>query len=379
MDTATVLAERHQLIKDSIRFKPVKRIPTMSNAWTWQIVDSDLNVTIEQCNDDWDLMEKVNREHIERYNFDIYMCPGTRNANAVSKALGANQHMIKGNFIQALDLHLINTPEDYRAYMADPTMYAWTKVGPERFEGLTLGQIETAIVELGKYFGYIGKIENICAEEYGVITPNPNRCGQPLETYIDTMRGLRGFAIDMRRHPDLLDELVEYHLPAFKASVDRALSFDENVRYFSDVCHGFLGHSIMNLKQFEKYFMPFTSYLLGECVKKDKTAFIMWEADAIRFADLFNDYPKGTIIALMEQEDLLDIRAAMPNLGMIGGVRSTTLHGGTPQQCVDEAKRLVEGLGTGFILSQNKMLTYASDCDRENLLAVQEYANSMVL
>ena len=54
---------------------------------------------------------------------------------------------------------------------------------------------------------------------------------------------------------------------------------------------------------------------------------------------------------------------------------SALLGNGTPQECVDSAKKLIDEIGRdgGFILSQNKMLSYKEDCRRENLKAVSDF------
>ena len=49
------------------------------------------------------------------------------------------------------------------------------------------------------------------------------------------------------------------------------------------------------------------------------------------------------------------------------------LGNGTPQECVDYAKKLIDELGDGYIFSENKMLSFKNDCKRENLLAVREF------
>ena len=47
----------------------------------------------------------------------------------------------------------------------------------------------------------------------------------------------------------------------------------------------------------------------------------------------------------------------------------------SPDECVDYAKRLCDELGKdgGFIISENKMLSYKNDAKAENLAAVTKF------
>lgn len=54
-------------------------------------------------------------------------------------------------------------------------------------------------------------------------------------------------------------------------------------------------------------------------------------------------------------------------------MKTELLGKGTPQECVDYAKRLVDEMGSGYIFSQDKMISFKFDCQRENLLAVNDF------
>ena len=74
------------------------------------------------------------------------------------------------------------------------------------------------------------------------------------------------------------------------------------------------------------------------------------------------------------------MRKAFPNCCVIGGMTSKLLSQGTKEECVDRVKYLVDELGPkGFILGQDKMMSYRVDAKPENVLAVCEYMQSMKL
>lgn len=65
-------------------------------------------------------------------------------------------------------------------------------------------------------------------------------------------------------------------------------------------------------------------------------------------------------------------------MALFGGMPCTLLGKGTQEECVDYAKRLIDELGRdgGFILSQDKMVSFASDCKPENLKAVSQLVHT---
>ena len=107
-----------------------------------------------------------------------------------------------------------------------------------------------------------------------------------------------------------------------------------------------------------------------------KTVVIYLENSIMRFAEYFQDYPKGHIIMILELDDLVELRKKLPNICFAGGMTAALLGNGTPEQCVDRVKYLANELGDGFILSQDKMMAFRNDCRRENLEAVCEYVNN---
>jgi hypothetical protein len=70
------------------------------------------------------------------------------------------------------------------------------------------------------------------------------------------------------------------------------------------------------------------------------------------------------------------MRKRLPNVALAGGMKTCLLGYGTNEQCVDYATTPIDTLGAGFVLSQDKMISYRNDVRRENLLAVNEFARN---
>ena len=65
----------------------------------------------------------------------------------------------------------------------------------------------------------------------------------------------------------------------------------------------------------------------------------------------------------------------------MGGITSELMGGGTPDEVVALAQKLIDELGRegGFILTQDKMMSYRNDCTAENLHALCDFANGYYL
>ena len=112
--------------------------------------------------------------------------------------------------------------------------------------------------------------------------------------------------------------------------------------------------------------IPFETCTLSERMN----ARICTEGRTLGFKDYFRDYKKGTLTFHLELDDPFEFRRELPNIAIMGGLTTDLLSSGTPEECVKQAKLLCDELAQegGFILSENKMMSYRNDCNSENYL-----------
>lgn len=364
------LKERLQLFDDTVHFRKTSRVPTESNIWSWAVFDADLGVTLEEAVCDWAIMEQVIRKLQERYGFDTHHMPGNRNNGRLSKALGRSSHNIVGDKVYVLGGCVIEDDE-FEDFFRDPITYGWTKIGPRYYEGMTVAQVYEAIAAQKAGNDYLTRITDVLNKEYGSTLIAKNYALPPMETLF-SLRGLKKVGIDMRRRPEVYREYNEIMEAGQLAAADQALG-EERGNYVADILTCFMAHSILNRKQFETIYFPVTKKVYDKCAEKGGVIFNFWEAECIRFADYFADYPKGIMIIHPEIEDVRDVRRAFPNACIQGGMPLRLLSSGTPQECVEYVKKLVDDMGEGYIFSTDKMISYRNDCKRENLEAVMDY------
>ena len=202
------------------------------------------------------------------------------------------------------------------------------------------------------------------------------------ENLFNIVRGIQGFSVDMRKDKGLLhavlDALSEEFLAPNIAKL-RTMPKGPNYDYCFDGQLFFMAHTIMNNRQFEEFQWPIIKQILDVMVECDKHIRIYVQGKMMdRLAGYFADYPKGHFAFHLEGDDLFAARKALPNCALIGGIPVDTLGYSSKEECLNLTRSLVEELGAdgGFILSQDKMLTYRNDAKAENLKAICDYMNA---
>ena len=377
MDTKEKLQERLEVCHKAIAFERTSRIPYISNDWSWRFLDTELGYSFSEAVGDYEKLEQVVYESIERYPCDGLLCPGTRNNVVLANILGGGRHKVanEGAVVQTLDSSPFD-PEDYAAYAKNPILTSWEKFFPKRFGRLNLQQIEDSVKAVMD-FGALGARMNKTMEEKYGIPPLGPMTGLPIEPMFTNFRGIKGVSMDMRRNTQLVEDFVTATKPGFLAKAEQTMKAYKGKSICGTVIT-FLAHSVMGNKQFERFYWSVYKDYIDLAVKYNAPIYQFTEATLLRFADFFDDVPKGTIVAHLEQDDIFETRKRLPNIALAGGMPTTMLYQGTIEQCVDYAKKLIDELGAegGYLFSQNKMMTYANDAKRENLMAVVDFVNS---
>lgn len=368
--------EKVKLFKDAISFKKPKSIPNLSNFFTWKISDSEF--TFKESLYDFNKMEKLTCDFHERYNFDAYMDLGTRNPLAITDALGGGFHIFdeKTDSINAYD-HVLMSAEEYKDFANDPL--AFSKILFERkFPNVGAKEMLESISAYLAFGQFAQNMTDKFTNEYNrpAVFDMTAAILTPYEFFNSAARGIKELSLDVRRHQQQLIEAMDVYYELFtKNAIDVALASDSSM-YVTDIYTALLGYSMLNIKQFEKVYWPILKKYIDKVVEQDKTIYIFCESTMLRFAEFFSDIPKGHVVLHLELDDIFEARKRMPNMCLAGGMNTELLGYGTPEQCVDQAKRLIEELEEGFILSQNKMMSFKNDCKRENLLAVNDFVKN---
>jgi hypothetical protein len=369
--------EKKKLFSDAIALKKTSRVPNLSNFYTWKILDSEF--TLREAMYDYEKMEKLVRDFHNRYNFDAYMDLGSRNPLRVTDALGGGHHEVddEKESINYID-HVLMTPDEYPEMKQDLVKFYWTKAFARKYPETTLPKLKQAALELMAYGQFVQHMTDVFVQEYKCPTVfNYNAVAlMPFETLHSNLRGIKEISLDIRRHGKAIQELTDVMFatetyPAISAALETDTS-----SYVCDTYTALLGYAILSYKQFEMFYWPHLKKIIDLVVKKNKTLFIFCESTMLRFVDFFKEIPSGHVVLHLEEDDIFEIRKLLPNVCVAGGMNSTTLGYGTVKECVDYAKHLIDDLGDGYIFTQNKMMSFRSDCKRENLIAVNDFVRN---
>jgi len=381
MDSKELLEYRMKIIEDAIACRKPDRTPHVANYWSWMLLDSGYKLS--EALYDYDKYLDSYDRFASKYPFDMLVGDMLRNPVKILGDLGETQYIIddEQGTMNIKDVPLMGLG-DYRLLVDDFVRFLWTVVLPNRAKNFnsatTLDQFHGAFDEFNASQKFQKDVIDLLREKYGITRgmSTSNQLMPALEFLFNFLRGIKGLSTDMRKDPSLVKEAVE---ALDKIFLDPAIAaIDKTVRpegQAFDFFSALLSHNILSPKQWDEFLWPSVKKVLDAVVAADKTVVIFSEGSTKRFWDYFKDYPKGHIALFVEQDDIYEFREALPNICAIGGMPTTLLGDGTAKECVDYAKKLIDDLGSegGFILSQNKMVSFRNDTKPENLKAVCDF------
>lgn len=384
MQTEELRKYRTKLFRDAsmMKTKP-DRVPHMSFFVTWKILDAGYKLS--EAMHDYDIMEKVVRYHLEHYDFDALFEWGGRNAVRIPEALGGGTYIIndENEVVSYLDKAICDRGEEDEL-IANPMKFFYEKGMAKKYPCWAEGSVTPAMVqkaydENNAFIQFAMKMLKMLPEEYGMakMTAPNGFCYCGIDFMFNTILGIKGLSYLMRRDPGKVDAMVEaldelYFNPGLEA-LKKAPG--PNMDYAFDYDITLLAHTILNQKQFERWLWPDLKKVLDVLAEKGMTVRLFMEGSSKRFWEYFKDYPAGVITMHPEADDVFELRKALPNCAILGGMPVQLLGKGTREQCVERARILCNELGKdgGFILSQDKMVSFRNDAQPENVKAVCDY------
>ncbi len=391
-ETESLVQNRIQNFKNVITGKgKVDHIPHFGNFWSWKYYDAGYKFS--EALYDYDKMKDTMEQFFTRYPMDAVYETGWRNPVQVTGILGnSNDYIIDDDkySISIKDQSYMDD-DDYKKLIANPKKYLWEEFLPKKFNVL---QNENNNVDFRKFLdkylefgGTMGEIAGMAAGHGIVPFADPNGpadyWGFGYELLFCIMRGMKKLSVDLRRRPDEVQAACEaldetFAIPRLERGY--AQPAGSNPNFCVDINPVMLAHIILNPKQFERFYWPQLQRIAKVAEERDKLVYLFVEGSSERFWDFFRELPKDRFVVHCELDDIHKVKEALPNCVPAGGMPTSLLGSGTPEQCVDYAKKLVEEIGGDdhrFIFSEEKMISFPDDCRRENLQAVCEYLNSI--
>ena len=376
------LIERKSLVEDIVRGKKPKRVPLLANAWTWRYFDAGYKLS--ECLYDYRKMEDAILRFQAKYNFDLLVDVGGRNAIKVLSHFDAEIYHLddeKGT-LSYVDRDTMSAPEGMQA-MIDKGFqkYIYEDMLPFKFhirdhaDGIR--RYLDAAKEYYAFTNAVARIQRRLTEEHGVPALCYGRYDLPIELlFSGGMRGIRSLSMDMRRRGDLLEKMLLSMADQVEEPCLQAFNgFKNEEGMIFPVRITSLAHTIMNPKQYERFYWPQLKHF-GELLEKyDFTAFMFCEGSVKNIYEYLQELPANRICMMIEQDDPVEFKKRLPHIALVGGFPSDLLANGATKECVQKADEMLEKVAYDgrWIYSQSKMLSFAKDCKPENLLAVNDF------
>jgi hypothetical protein len=383
-DVEKLYSERCRIFRDAISFRKPERIPFLSNQWTWKFQDAGFSVG--EAARDYDKLEQTLDHFFSTYKVDVLLDVGVRNPFRITDALGGSTYVDDENTKLNVDDGAVIAREDYDILVEDYGKMLWEKALFNKFpsaRNMSIEDFAKASEEFKKLIDAKTKMLAKARNEYGVHINN-EWIFVGYELLFNWFRGIKGIANDIRKDPGKVKAAIAaldaiFLDPYIEMIRKRAKGQDANLPF--DMMSLWLGHTIISSKQFGEFYWPSMKKLFDLTIEMDKQMFIFSEGNWQRFADFVTDYPKGHIAMQVELDDIYALRKAAPNICLSGGLNVDVMGHGTPQECVEMAKRVINDLGCdgGLILSENKMCSYPNDTRSENLKAVADFVSGYYL
>lgn len=374
-----LLQERTSMMDNVFAHRHNSRPMTGSNIYTWKIMDAGYKLRDGMYDNALHL--KINDDFAQLFDFDAYNDKGTRNMFRVASALsgGGTLHHEIDDAADSLIIrdHEIMLREEYEEATRDIYGFFWSKSLRRTVPELTLGQLRDAVAEYQALQKFGKDLAQLTIDKHRAMFVAQGGIRMPMDDLLVALRGIKGLSLDLRKCKTQVKDWMDMSFEQLKMPfIEASLNSELPEGYGASQSLVLMAHSILNYKQFEELYWPYMKRVIDMAVANNKRISIFCESSMLRFKDFFQEIPKGYAILNVEQDDLLEVRKACPNLALFGGLTPSTLGYGTKEECVNAARTLVDTLGDGFILSQSVMVSYRNDVKRENLLAVQEFAKN---
>ena len=368
--------ERIKLFKDTVAMKKTNRVPNISAFFTWKIMDSEFGM--KEALYDYKKLEKLVCDFHKRYQFDAYKDLGVRNPVKVIDALGSSFYTITDDGGINVHDNVIMQGDEYAEFVKDPAKFNWIKLMKRKYPEGDAKKLADSIWNFMMFGQFAQKMTNKFVKEYECpsVFDMMAVALHPFEFFFQTARGIKEISRDLRKNKEGLIEAMEaVYENSMKPSLEASLVKDTSA-YVCDTYIALLAHSTLSNQQFEEIYWPILKRVFDKVVAANKTMYVYCESTILRFAELFQEIPKGHLVIHLENDDIFEARKQLPNVCLAGGMTTDLLGYGTPQECVDYAKKLIDEPGNGYIFSQNKMVSFKTDCKRENLLTVNDFVRN---
>jgi hypothetical protein len=174
----------------------------------------------------------------------------------------------------------------------------------------------------------------------------------PFDFMGDTLRGMKGIFVDIRRCPDKLLAAEEKVIPILLDAAIGTCRARHVPFTFVPLHRGSDG--FMSLPVFERFYWPQLKRALLGLIEANITPVVLWEGTWDQRLQYLAELPKGKTVGIFQSSDLFKVKEILgETMCIVGGMPVAMLFGAEPDEIRAHTKKLCEivGKGGGFIMS----------------------------
>lgn len=380
-DAEKLFQERLNRYKTAMECGKPDKVPVALSVGEWGIKYS--NYTYEEIYYEIDKGVKMACDVLPDLDFDIFGGGPTMWWPPMFDAMGSKLYKFPGigldenTTFQYVEAEYMK-PEEYDEFIADPTGWIVTKYLPRisaEFENPGSYRATVALIKSAAAYTMFG---NMMAEawgkwtrERGLVTTGTGFTKAPFDTLGDTLRGMRGILLDIRRCPDKVLAACDALVPHNIAYAMIGAGGDTTFPCMAPLHRG--AYPFLSVEHWEKFYWPSLKAVIEGLWAQGKRTYFFAEGNWTPYLEKIAELPEKSIIFVV---DTTDPKKAKEILGgkfcLWGGIPNTLLTYGTPEQVKDCVKRTIDELGAdgGYVLAPGGVVM--GDAKRENLIAMVE-------
>jgi hypothetical protein len=377
-----LMQERLGRLNTTISLQEPDRVPVCFGTETW--IASYSGFSVQEMVYDYGKLIAAAEKVIQDFDWDAHWPPLGIWPAPVFDAVGQTQYMKAGSDLdpgstfQWQDRSPMKV-EDYPAFIADPMRFIFEEMMPKR--SVELGKpwprnavaLAKGALAFGMYLTTLGAAFGRWAEQYGTPPLLAGISDPPMDFLSDHYRGFQGIMLDIKRHPDEVVAACEAMYPlALRMAMT---SFGGPPAPFPLVFLPLHVPTYLRPVDFEKFYWPTFSRLVNDLAGYGYKCLLFLEGNWEPHFPFLAQLPKGHVVGMLEQKIIEAKSAIGDTICLAGGLDNDLLGYGTPDECVAQARKVIDACapGGGFILGGGKALLSPNDAKPENLQAVTQF------
>lgn len=377
-----LLQERLARLNATISLQEPDRVPVFFGTETW--IASFAGYTVQEIAFDYQKLIAATEKVIQEFQWDAFWPPLGIWPAPVFTAVGQSQYLVSGadldpdSAYQWQDRSPMEV-EDYPKFIADPMRFIFEEMMPKRSRELgkpwprNAAALAKGALSFGMYLATMGAAFGRFQAQYGSPPLLAGISDPAMDFLSDHYRGFQGIMLDIKRRPDDVVAACEAMYPLTLRMA--TASFGGPPAPFPLVFLPLHVPTYLRPKDFERFYWPTFSRLINDLAGMGYKCLLFLEGDWEPHFPFLAQLPKGHVVGMLERKLVEAKKAIGDTICLAGGLDVDLLGYGTPDECVAQARAVIDACapGGGFILGGGKALLSPNDARPENLHAVTKF------